>query len=558
LIRTRLPNGASVELDTTDNGSSFLGADQGGGGTFGAPAISDDGTRVAFAFRGVEEPFMRVYVATVEPDGTITTWLESRDRKGAPSAGAEPALSGDGRYLAFQTSRPVESNAVDPRDGNCYDNGPNTEVNCQVVARDLVKDVAFFQSDAPWTPSEIVSSSISTKCPDQLPAGQKCGSNGDSYNPSIDATGSEIGFDSDSSDIVDGDDNESCDGDACIPETDSFVHTWRPTLTVVPGFQFGTVPLGSHKARTYTVTLTGFGSVSLGAATLTGLNPDDFTVVTDNCDGKTLNDGQTCTFRVRFAPTATGVRSANLAYPIAKNSYPRHNPDNSISYDPALLEGLTGTGLGGGGLTPEPSTLDFGKQLPLAHGQPKTVVLTNTGTGPVTITDVTVQDTTVPGASTDYTVNATDCLGVLQPGASCVVTVVFVGHKSGNRGAQLVVTDDASPDPTVVVLVAKVPKPKILVNPGVMTPGRVTLISGTGFAPHRLVDVTLKGFGEHVTVRADGKGRFDVGLVIFHSTPEGPQTVVAQTHGASKSVGTDSPLLIADGTIDDLGLGTRH
>jgi hypothetical protein len=34
--------------------------------------------------------------------------------------------------------------------------------------------------------------------------------------------------------------------------------------------------------------------------------------------------------------------------------------------------------------------------------------------------------------------------------------------------------------------------------------------------------------------------------------------VVAQTEHADKSLGTDSPLLIASGTIDDLQLVTRH
>jgi hypothetical protein len=281
-------------------------------------------------------------------------------------------------------------------------------------------------------------------------------------------------------------------------------------------------------------------------------------VLTDGCNGKTLNDGNTCTFKLRFAPTAAGPRKANLAYPIAKNSYPRHNPDNSISYDPALLEGLTGVGSAGGLIAINPATLDFGSRLPLAPGLTKTVTLTNTGGGPVTVTDITVQDTTHPGASGDYTVDATDCLGVLPPGGSCALTVTFIGHKIGNRGAQLVVTDDTSPNPTIVTLLAKVPKPKVLVNPAVIAPGRVTLISGTGFAPHRLVDVTLDGFSEHVQARADGKGAFEVAMVIFRSTPEGPQTIVGHTHSADKSVGAETPLLIATGTIDDLGLVTRH
>jgi len=557
VVETDLTSGNSTRLDQDPGTQTFLGDDQ--NATFDPPAMSDDGNTVAFAFRGTNGPFKRVFVATIAAD-SVSTVVESRNNQGQPSAGADPALSGDGRYLAFQTSRPSESNAVDPPGGQCYDDQEvDHGVYCQIVARDLVKDLPFFNNDAPWTPSEIVSSSISPNCPNPLPAGRKCGANDNSSNPSIDATGSEIGFDSPATDIVPGDTNQSC-GEGCVPATDAFVHTWRPNLAATPSFDFGTHAVGTHKDRVFTVSESGFGPISLGAPTITGTDAGDFTVLVDTCGGLTLNDGQTCTFKLRFHPAAAGVRSANLAYPVGKNGYPRHNPDDSISYDPALLDGLTGIGTttGTGGLTPQPSTLDFGKQLPLAHGHPKTIVLTNTGTAPVTVTDITVSDTTVPGASTDYTVNATDCLGVLQPGASCVVTVTFTGHKTGNRGAQLVVTDDASPDPTVVVLVAKVPKPEILVNPAVIAPGRVTGVSGTGFAPHRLVDITLDGFNDHATVRADGKGNFEVPLVIFRSTPEGPQTVVARTQNADKSIGADTPLLIATGTIDDLGLVTRH
>ena len=551
VIRTTLAGGASVRFDTDPSGTGFLGTTD---GDFSPPAISDDGTRVAFAYRAPNDPFSIVYVAT-QAGTTITTRIESRNNRGGVSAGDQPALSGDGRYLAFQTSRPIESNAVDPPNGSCFINGSNTGVNCQVVARDLVEDDAFFSGGQPWTPSQIVSSSLSTACPNALPPGDKCGANGFSFNPSVDQTGSEIGFDSDASDIVPNDvDTDECEG----PCTDSFVHTWRPVLTAAPSFDFGTRAVGAHRDRVFTVTETGFGPISLGAATITGLNPTDFTVRTDQCAGTTVHETDPpCTFTLRFAPTAAGVRTANLAYPVAKNGYPRVRPDGTTT-DPALLEGLTGVGKGNGIVTPNPTTLDFGSRLPLAPGLTKTVTITNNGGGSIQITDVTVQDTTHPGASGDYTVNATDCLGVLPPGASCAITVTFVGHQIGNRGAQLVITDDVSPTPSVVGLVAKVPKPKVLVNPGVIAPGRVTQISGTGFAPHRLVDITLDGFPEHVTARADGKGKFQVGLVIFHSTPEGPQKVVAHTHNADPSIGTNSPLLIATGTIDDLQLVTRH
>ncbi|MDT4916844.1 MAG: hypothetical protein QOH89_1544, partial [Pseudonocardiales bacterium] len=550
VIRTTLAGGASVRFDVDPSGAGFLGTTD---GDFSPPAISDDGSRVAFAYREPEGSFS-VYVAT-QVGTTITSRIESRNNRGAVSAGDQPALSGDGRYLAFQTSRAIESNAIDPPTGQCFVGGTDTGVNCQVVARDLVEDEAFFRGDQPWTPSQIVSSSLSTDCPDPLPVDVKCGANGFSANPSIDETGSEIGFDSDSSDIVPDDLNtDSCEG----PCTDSFVHAWRPVLTATPSFDFGTRELGAHRDRTFSLTLSGFGPISLGPAAISGLNPADFTVRTDGCAGLTMHETDPpCTFKLRFAPTAVGARSATLAYPVGKNGYPRISPDGT-SHDPAFLAALTGVGKGSGLLTPDPTTIDFGSRLPLAPGLTKTVTVTNTGAGTIIITDVTVQDTTRPGASGDYTVNATDCLGVLAPGASCVVEVTFVGHKTGRRDAQLVIDDSVSPDPTLIGLLALVPKPTILINPGVTPPGRVTTVTGKGFAPNQVVEVTLKGFAEHVKVQADGHGKFSVGLVIFRSTPEGPQTVLAQTQGADPSIGAKNPLLIAVGSVDDLGLLTRH
>jgi hypothetical protein len=565
VIETTLSDGSSLRFDTTDNGATFLGD---GGGNFDPPALSDDGTRVAFAFRGTTDAFSQVYVATrtSTTPTTIDTVLASVDDNGAPSAGNEPALSGDGRYLAFQTSQPQESNAVDPPNGSCFVNDTNANVNCQIVARDLVKDAAQRAANLPLAASEIVSSrGIDNNCPNPLPPGRKCGSNGFSSNPSVDETGSEIGFDSDSSDIVPGDTNE-IDVEGPEPATDAFVHTWRPTLTATPSFDFGTHLLGTHKDKTFTVTESGFGPISLGATSITGLNSTDFKVLSSDCAGKTLNDTQTCTFELRFKPLLKGNRTATLAIAVGKNGYPRHNPDNTISYDPALLATLTGVGLKQKPPPPtlvaqatiNPTTLDFGKRLPLAPRLTKTVTVTDTGTGSLKISDVVLQDTTHPGASGDYKVDPTDCLGVLQPGKSCAITVGFRGRAVGNRGAQLVITDDTPTPTSTVTLLATVPKPTITANPGVTPPGRVTTISGTGFAPGKVVDVTLKGFGESATAKADKHGVFEVGLVIFRNTPEGPQTVLAHTRGVDKSISADEPLLLAVGSVDILSLVTRH
>lgn len=90
--------------DTTDDIDLFLRDIQAGTTTLvtpgftgtGFPAISDDGSRVAFASGG------QVYVRDI-PAGTTTTASATAD--GAPGTGtsSEPSISADGRYVAFSS-----------------------------------------------------------------------------------------------------------------------------------------------------------------------------------------------------------------------------------------------------------------------------------------------------------------------------------------------------------------------------------------------------------------------------------------------------------------------
>jgi hypothetical protein len=559
IVVTDISAGTSTRFDIVPGGSTFLGdacATATAQCRIDPPAVSDDGNRVAFALRAPTDDFRQVYVAT-RTGTSVSSFIASRDNTDHPTAGAHPALSGDGRYLAYQSSLPNSHNGVDPPNGDCFVDSDDTNVNCQIVARDLVKDLARVAAGQPRGPSELVSSSINTVCPNPLPPGRRCGSNGFSDNPSIDETGSEIGFDSDSSDIVPGDDNLHDTGEGFVPATDAFVHTWRPTLNAPAAFDFGTVKLGAHKDKTFTVTESGFGPISLGATTITGTNAAEFTVLNTTCAGATLNDTETCTIKLRFTPSVAGSRTATLSTAVGKNGYPRHNPDSTIFYDPALIRTLTGVG-SSAELEPDPTTVNFGDNLPLAPGKTKTLVINNTGTSTLNLTDVVVQDTTHPGARNDYTVNATDCLGGIPPGGSCVITVTFVGHAVGNRGAVLVITDNAPTGPTSIVLLANVPKPKVTVNPGVSPPGRVTIVNGTGFAPNLQVDVALKGSLERATVITDAQGKFEVGLVLFTGTVQGPHFVTGHTHGASATISGKGPLLITLGSVNIPQLVTRH
>ena len=74
---------------------------------------------------------------------------------------------------------------------------------------------------------------------------------------------------------------------------------------------FPSTAIGSSSAGT-TVELTSVGSrpAEIGAASLSGTDPADFGVTANSCSDRQLAPGQTCTFALRFAPTAKGRREA--------------------------------------------------------------------------------------------------------------------------------------------------------------------------------------------------------------------------------------------------------
>jgi hypothetical protein len=77
---------------------------------------------------------------------------------------------------------------------------------------------------------------------------------------------------------------------------------------------FGTQPITTiGDPHSVVVSNTG-GDIALKVSrvTIAGANPDDFIKTSDGCEGATVAPGASCTVTLRFAPTATGARSAAL------------------------------------------------------------------------------------------------------------------------------------------------------------------------------------------------------------------------------------------------------
>jgi Ca2+-binding RTX toxin-like protein len=88
------------------------------------------------------------------------------------------------------------------------------------------------------------------------------------------------------------------------------------TITIEPTeVGFGAVELAANpQTRTITVTNNGTTSLVIGGVNISGLNADDFDLVTtiDPLSGLSVGAGQTATLEVSFDPATEGVKEANL------------------------------------------------------------------------------------------------------------------------------------------------------------------------------------------------------------------------------------------------------
>ncbi|MEW5817644.1 MAG: choice-of-anchor D domain-containing protein, partial [Spirochaetota bacterium] len=98
----------------------------------------------------------------------------------------------------------------------------------------------------------------------------------------------------------------------------------EPDISISPtshDFENGNV--GSTKTQTFTVTNTGNADLIIGNLSITGTNAGEFSIQNDNCSGVTIAPSETYTIEVKFLPTSTGTKSAELNIP---SNDPNENP----------------------------------------------------------------------------------------------------------------------------------------------------------------------------------------------------------------------------------------
>jgi len=165
-----------------------------------------------------------------------------------------------------------------------------------------------------------------------------------------------------------------------------------------------------------TVTVTNIGGKPLAFTSIAATG--DF-AETDTCVGG-VPGGSSCSLSVLFKPTATGKRKGLLTL-----------NGNSVHGAPQTVLSGTGTAPVAG---VEPGSLTFAPQLMNTASAAQSVTLSNTGTGPLTISGIA---TSAGFAQTN------NCGSIVAPGFGCSLSVTFTPTATGTLPGTLTVTDNA-------------------------------------------------------------------------------------------------------------------
>ena len=202
----------------------------------------------------------------------------------------------------------------------------------------------------------------------------------------------------------------------------------------VSSIPFGSFNTGTTNTSPVTFTNTGNSLLTFTSApAVTGSSV--FTVSANTC-GATLAANASCTVTVAFSPVAAVSSSGTLTF--ASNAT---NTPSTVS--------LSGTGIGVPVASLSSSTMAFNNVTVGSSNTTLAVVLSNTGTGPITFT---AAPAFASGTSPEYTVTGYSCGATLAAGDSCTVNVKFSPSVIGAATGTLNFATNLADSPTQVSL----------------------------------------------------------------------------------------------------------
>ena len=481
---------------------------------------------------------------------TAVTLISTGGRGPADASAAGPAVSTDGRFVAFSSSAtnlvpsdeltacaracPAQVYAVDrDADNNRVFGEPGT-VSLAIVSAVFAPDASGFAigngaSFAPSISSDgntlVFASQASNLLETQTPGGGEMG-DGDliiadlsskrllrAFESPAPAPGAHSHAHLSANSRVLVADSLVVDrllGDPAVTGRHVVAASFNPALSMA-ALDLGTVRV-SIPGQEWFVNVVNMGPGSFVPASVTTNNPD-FAVTGGTClDLAPVAAGQSCSVRLILTPSQAGALSATLTVAeVGFGAITLTSPLRGAGGEPALTAGPAGADLGSavvGDVGATPATFD----------------ITNISFGPTSVTSVRIG-----GADPkDFRVARNGCSAEIAIGASCQVQVSFTPTASGRRTATVNVSTALGQYTSMLVSGDGAYDARLL-SPPFATPGRDLGIGGTGFPANTGVVIAWNdGSGGAVLLTTDGDGNFLTYFPVALSQHPGSAVLVAQ------------------------------
>ena len=231
-----------------------------------------------------------------------------------------------------------------------------------------------------------------------------------------------------------------------------------PDIAVSPEtHDFGELVLGSSQSATLVVTNQGDADLAVSSVTLIGTNADQFSIASGG-DAFTLVPQATYNVEVQFAPTAVGVKNAQVRF--ASND-PNENPKDVAVSGTGIVPDIAVT----------PASKNYGFVAVDAESL-QTFTISNEGTAPLSITAITLTGDHADQFAITQGAEAV----VLNSGETHPVIVAFRPLSAGAKNANLqIASDDPDENPLLIPLTGNDEAPDIAAVPAALAFGDVAV-----------------------------------------------------------------------------------
>lgn len=241
-------------------------------------------------------------------------------------------------------------------------------------------------------------------------------------------------------DLLEIDDNTQFNGGRQLVALTGRGLNQQPTFNP-PGLRFGDVPTGVTNTRLVTVTNPGSADLHISAISVDGPAAGAFGLPASSgsalppCSTSTpLGPGASCAIAVTFTPSTTGALTATL-----------HLSDDAVGSPQGVS--LSGNGTNSRATFSPPSLSFTNTPVAVSDTVTRTITVSDTGTTPLTVTGVTLNDPNALGYS-----ESDNCRGqTIPPGQACTITVTLTPVTTTNgitdTSASLQITDNSRNSP---------------------------------------------------------------------------------------------------------------